>query len=280
MLTRLDLHVKVPQVVLLCVSLLSHGLIFEVHAAEDNGLTVGPTLPKHVQANSPTGDWREKAQRPAVAPSAGMLFESKSWAPASAPPKGEPQLPLFPYHYMGRVQLPGRPDTVYLTKGDRVYSAVVGDLIEGTYRVVEITSDRLEVIYLPLARKQQITLSAIVPPAQPQATAPQVSSPAAPSASPAGVLSSTVQPSRVDAERNAQGAITAPASRPPGYGPSPIVISPFNTGTQSSAPTSAPMPTTAPTVQAMPIAPPLAGGMIISPPTTTTMPILAPAEGR
>jgi hypothetical protein len=66
------------------------------------------------------------------------------------------------------MQSDGKPDTVYLTKESNVYAVTVGDLIEGTYRVLDVSGDRLEVTYLPLGAKQQIPFLSIVAAAQPQ----------------------------------------------------------------------------------------------------------------
>lgn len=304
---------RAPRLALLCLSFLSPVLISGVHAAEENASTRGATTPNPVQANRPAGDWRKRVERSAAAPSAAMLFESKSWTPAQPSqtviPKTEPPLPEFPYHYMGRMQSEGRADTVYLTKGNHVYSVVVGEVIEGMYRVVEIASDRLEVIYLPLAKKQQIALSTIVRPAQPRATHTQVNPSTSPPVSAARVVNPTIQPSVVNAERNAQravidarmagartgvdaqqvpsagaralqSAVSASAVRPPGYGSGPIVVPPpVISGASASTATTAPMPTSAPTIRDMPVSPPSGGAMVILPPTTTSMPILPPGQG-
>lgn len=313
---------KAPRLVPLCLGLLCPVLISGAHAGEENASTRGATTPNAIQASKPTGDWRQRVGRSAAAPapSAGMLFESKSWTPAQPSqaviPKTEPPLPEFPYHYMGRLQSEGKSDTVYLTKGNHVYSVTVGEVIGGMYRVVEIASDRLDVIYLPLAKKQQIALSTIVQPAQPRPTHARANPSIPPPLSAARVVNPSAQPPVVNAERNAQSAVTdarmagartgvdaqqipfagalasqsaAPAAtvRPPGYGSGPIVVPPPSISggsgsTSTNVPTPTPAaraPTPAPTVRDMPVSPPSGGAMVILPPTTTTMPILPPGQG-
>jgi hypothetical protein len=173
------------------------------------------------------------------------------------------------------------------------------------------------VIYLPLAKRQQIALSTIVQPARPRPTHTQVNPSIPPPVSAARVVNPSVQPPVVNAQRNAQSAFTdarmagartgvdaqqipsagapalqsaAPASavRSPGYGSGPIVVAPpaisggsGSTTTNAPTPTPAPTPepTPPPTVRDVPVSPPSGGAMVILPPTTTTMPISPPGQG-
>jgi hypothetical protein len=87
----------------------------------------------------------------------------------TARPPEPPRAPPFPYQFLGRLETEGKPKTVYLTKDSQVYSATPGEVIEGVYRVIDVTAESIEVMYLPLNMKQQIAFSSIVP-----ATAPTV----------------------------------------------------------------------------------------------------------
>jgi hypothetical protein len=120
-------------------------------------------------------EWRERLRRPPAGSPGNSLFETKSWLPEPPPQRPvvrapePPRAPPFPYQFLGRLETEGKPRTVYLTKGNEVYAAMPGEVIEGTYRVVDVTAESMEVTYLPLNMKQQIAFSSIVPPAARQA---------------------------------------------------------------------------------------------------------------
>ncbi len=96
----------------------------------------------------------------------GNLFGATSWyVPPPPPPPPPPVKPLppppptappMPFTYLGLYE-EGKGKVVMLTKGDRVYTVAVGDVIENTYRVERVERSMVEMIYLPLNIKQSIS---------------------------------------------------------------------------------------------------------------------------
>ena len=102
------------------------------------------------------------------------IFNSKSWAIAPqalansrpksrdvSPPHPLPQPPTappLPYQLMGSFQNPGQKLVVYLSRGDKLYSVSVGDIIDSTYKVESINAGQLELLYLPLKIRQILRL--------------------------------------------------------------------------------------------------------------------------
>jgi hypothetical protein len=121
----------------------------------------------------------------------------------------------------------GARSTVYLTKDNNVYSVAPGDVIDGTYKIVDITADQLEVTYLPLGKKQQIAFASIVQNVQPQANF--ATAPVARPIDTSRVLSSSM-PVPIDAQRAGQGA-TANARAGAAPGAAPQVSSSAGTAT-------------------------------------------------
>lgn len=92
----------------------------------------------------------------------GDVFNATSWyvppppprfvpppPPPPLPPTPVPTAPPLPFTYLGRYG-----DTasriIILSKGDRVYTVAVGDVIENTYRVEKFTAGMVNLTYLPL----------------------------------------------------------------------------------------------------------------------------------
>lgn len=95
------------------------------------------------------------------------IFNSQSWAIAPAPspkpryvsppqplPSPPPTAPPLPYQLMGSFQDPGQKLVIYLSRGEKLYSVSVGDLIDSTYKVESFNSGQLELLYLPLKIRQ------------------------------------------------------------------------------------------------------------------------------
>jgi hypothetical protein len=296
------------------LGVLSAALPAGVPAAQPNASTPG-TAAIEGPGGEPAGEWRQKVHRPAAAAPSATLFESRSWAPPPPPPpprasapKSEPVPPAFPYFYMGRVQAPGKPLTVYLTRDERVFSAGVGEVIDGTYRVVDIGSDRLDVVYLPLGKKQQIALSTIVQPEQPQPTQPHPDATLPPPVTAARLVTPGAPPSPLDnpAVRYPPGAAPdgqqvapgtaqarAPAAPPPveqpnahlygppGYSSAPIAISsPIIAGTPASPPPNAPAQGSAAPPRDAPQSGAPGGNMAPPPATGATSPNSPTSPGR
>jgi hypothetical protein len=94
------------------------------------------------------------------------LFAPRSWQPAPPPPSRpaaavdtRPSVPSLPFVYAGQL---GDPQTgkliVYLTRGDTVYTAGAGDIIDESYRVEEITDRQITFAYLPMKTQQTLAI--------------------------------------------------------------------------------------------------------------------------
>ena len=99
------------------------------------------------------------------------IFNSKSWAkPPIASPKpryvsppqslqpSPPTAPPLPYQLMGSFQDPDKKLVIYLSRGDKLYSVSVGDLIDSIYKVESFNAGQLELLYLPLKTRQILRL--------------------------------------------------------------------------------------------------------------------------
>ncbi len=91
------------------------------------------------------------------------IFKGKSWyvpPPPPPPPKPapppKPTAPPMPYAFMGSYLGEDGRLVIFLTRGDRVITASPGDVLEGTYRVENITAGQLGLIYLPLNIRQTL----------------------------------------------------------------------------------------------------------------------------
>ncbi len=69
------------------------------------------------------------------------------------PPPPAPVAPPLPFTYLGRYG-DTATRTVILSKGERVYTVVVGDVIENNYRVEKFTLGMVHLTYLPLNIEQ------------------------------------------------------------------------------------------------------------------------------
>jgi hypothetical protein len=157
--------------VLLCVGSPWAIGVQHARAAEASAPSKDSTPANAGTSNNGSREWRDRLRRLAPGAPGNALFETKSWLPEAQPQRPvarapePPRAPPFPYQFLGRLETEGKPRTVYLTKGDQVYSVAQGEVIEGTYRVLNVTAESMEVTYLPLNMKQQIAFSSIVPPA-------------------------------------------------------------------------------------------------------------------
>ncbi len=96
------------------------------------------------------------------------IFKGKSWyvpppkpkpkPPPPPPPPPPPTAPPMPYAFMGSYQGEDGRMIFFLTRGDKVYSVSSGDVIDGIYRVGEVVSGQLVLIYLPLNIQQTINI--------------------------------------------------------------------------------------------------------------------------
>lgn len=103
----------------------------------------------------------DKLQRAPAEEAETDLFAAKSWYVPPPPPKPvpppPPSAPPLPFVYLGKLIEDGQ-QTVFLSKQERNYVVKMGDTIEGTYRVEEISSRVMTLVYLPLNIKQTLMI--------------------------------------------------------------------------------------------------------------------------
>jgi hypothetical protein len=98
---------------------------------------------------------------------APALFASHSWyvpppppPPAAPPPPPEPTAPPFPYAVIGSYAPQGHPAVFFLSQGERVIDAHVGDVIDGVYKLESAAAGQLVFVYLPLNVRQTLAAGA------------------------------------------------------------------------------------------------------------------------
>jgi len=94
---------------------------------------------------------------------AGQVFASKSWyVPPPPPPRAPPPPPTappLPFAYMGRFQEGGDSPVIFLTRGELLYSVHVGEVIDETYRIEQLTPNEVIFIYLPMDKRQVLRIA-------------------------------------------------------------------------------------------------------------------------
>ena len=95
----------------------------------------------------------------------GDPFNTLSWyvppppppyvPPPPPPPPPPPTAPPLPFTYLGRYD-DSASLVIILSKGDRVYTVAVGDVIENTYRVEKLSVGIVTLTYLPLNIQQSL----------------------------------------------------------------------------------------------------------------------------
>ncbi|MNZ99389.1 hypothetical protein D3C78_1187100 [compost metagenome] len=75
-------------------------------------------------------------------------------APVAPPPATAPPLP---FEFVGKLDDAQRL-RVFLTRGEKIYTVTVGDVIDGTYRVERIKGDEMVLTYLPLNVTQTLSV--------------------------------------------------------------------------------------------------------------------------
>jgi hypothetical protein len=96
------------------------------------------------------------------------VFAAARWAQAPVVPKPKPVVqesasagvsaPPVPYRFVGTVKH-GKEVVYALAKGDSVIPIHQGDTLDGTYRVEEITSQMVTLVYLPLEERTMLVLA-------------------------------------------------------------------------------------------------------------------------
>jgi hypothetical protein len=80
----------------------------------------------------------------------------KPLAVVTPPP---PKAPPLPFAYMGRFQEGGASVVIFLTRGERLYSVRVGEVIDETYRIENLTPNEVIFIYLPMDERQVLRIA-------------------------------------------------------------------------------------------------------------------------
>jgi len=78
--------------------------------------------------------------------------------------------PPVPYRFAGRVRK-GAEEEFLLSKGDLIFPVKEGDTLDGTYRVVAVKTEGIELLYLPLGTTERITVSSVLDVDRPAAVA-------------------------------------------------------------------------------------------------------------
>lgn len=119
--------------------------------------------------SAPVDEARSPGTAPAAAMAGGGLFAAHSWTvappPAPAPvwtpppPVAPPPAtaPPLPFEFVGKLDDAQRL-RVFLTRGEKIYTVTVGDVIDGTYRVERIKGDEMVLTYLPLNVTQTLSV--------------------------------------------------------------------------------------------------------------------------
>ena len=93
--------------------------------------------------------------------------------------------PPMPYRFAGRVRK-GAEEEFLLSKGDLIFPVKEGETLDGSYRVVAVKAEGIELLYLPLGTTERIIVSSILDVERPAADAAPSPAPA-PASSPAPV---------------------------------------------------------------------------------------------
>jgi hypothetical protein len=93
--------------------------------------------------------------------SSSNIFESPE-PPAPLPaivnePPPSPKVPELPFIFIGKEFQDGKWQ-VFLNHGDHIYIIRVGDILEDTYQVTEISPPNLIMIYLPMKEPQTLDI--------------------------------------------------------------------------------------------------------------------------
>lgn len=94
------------------------------------------------------------------------IFAPRSWQPAPPPPsrpaaavEARPPVPSLPFVYAGQLGDLGTGKLIiYLTRGDTVYAASAGDVIDESYRIEAITDRQIMFVYLPTKAQQTLAI--------------------------------------------------------------------------------------------------------------------------
>ena len=139
-------------------------------------------------ARGKAGEGLQVPERRALGKVRGELFGAPP-APAQ-PVASAPSAPAVavappvPYRFAGRVRK-GAEEEFLLSKGDLIFPVKEGETLDGTYRVVAVKAEGIELTYLPLGTSERIIVSSVLDVERPAAVAAPSSVPSpAPSRDP------------------------------------------------------------------------------------------------
>ena len=78
--------------------------------------------------------------------------------PPPPPPPVKPVAPPLPFSFVGTLDEKGVARRVFLTQGEQLIIVKSSDVMEGRYRIDQITDSSVELTYLPLNQKQIISI--------------------------------------------------------------------------------------------------------------------------
>ncbi len=104
------------------------------------------------------------AARVVASTHAGALFAKHTWYVAPPPkpappppPPPEPTAPPLPFTFLGSYAPQGDAPVYFLSQGDRVIDARVGDKLNGVYQFESAANGQLVFVYLPLNIRQNLS---------------------------------------------------------------------------------------------------------------------------
>lgn len=111
----------------------------------------------------------DKLQRRAAAGEVPDLFARRAWQPpppapeekaaaAVPPPPPVPTAPPLPFAYLGMLEESPERVVYFLVRGERVIPVVPGEVLDGTWRVEQPADGQLGITYLPLDKRQTLTI--------------------------------------------------------------------------------------------------------------------------
>lgn len=117
---------------------------------------------------APSGLELDRLERPTLGEPRANLFATPRPAPAAraarpapvvAAAPAAPVAPAVPFRYLGKI-VDGERTAVFLARNDEHFRAERGATLAGQYRVEDITSTAITLVYLPLGTRQSVPIPA------------------------------------------------------------------------------------------------------------------------
>ena len=108
----------------------------------------------------------QKLQRQPLDTKVGNVFKVHSWlvvpkvVKVKAPPPPPPVAPPAPFVYMGKLEDSPKGTQLFLMRGGKLYTAIIGQKIDAQWRLDSEESDTINLTYLPLNLPQVLSKSA------------------------------------------------------------------------------------------------------------------------